>query len=181
MRRPLLIVLALLATGCGNSRTRPPEVRTPVQPEGSRPVRLAAGEIRFTAPVNWNDITPMGQRVGGIQSRRALVAVWRYERSEPLPETEDQLERVAGLLVDRVKQRDPTFTLSDRTVTRRGGARAIELRGRQTIAGQPREVRSAHVFHDGAEIVLDAYAPPEDFARVDASVFRPLLESLRLR
>ena len=181
MRRPLLIVLAALLAGCGNDRTEPPDVQTPVEPEGRRTVRLAGGAIAFRAPVNWNDLAPQGKRIGGVQSRRALLAVWRYERSEPLPRTEDELERVAGLLVDRIEQRDPGFELRDRRLGRLGGARMIAVRGRQTIAGLPREVRSAHVFHDGAEIVLDAYAPPEDFARVDAAVFQPALESLELR
>jgi hypothetical protein len=42
-------------------------------------------------------------------------------------------------------------------------------------------VRSTHLFDRGTEIVIDAYAPPGDFARVDRSVFQPLIRSVRLR
>jgi hypothetical protein len=37
------------------------------------------------------------------------------------------------------------------------------------------------VYAHGAELVLDAYAPPAEFARVDRTVFRPLLRSLTVK
>ncbi len=60
------------------------------------------------------------------------------------------------------------------------GAPAIELLGTATIAGEKRRVRSTHVYAKGAEIVLDAYAPEQEFARVDREVFRPIAASLRI-
>jgi hypothetical protein len=143
-------------------------------------VRLPKAGIRFTAPFNWPDLTPTGTMVGGIRNKRATVAVWRYPRSEPLPATRKALEEVEKLLMERVKRRDPTFQATGTSFPRRDGARSIELVGRQTIAGLPFGVRSAHIFAEGAEIVFDAYAPPEHFERVDRTVFQPLLESLRL-
>ena len=59
-------------------------------------------------------------------------------------------------------------------------ARAIELTGTQTVAGFTYDVRSAHLFREGAEVVVDAYAPPADFPRVDRTVFEPALRSLKL-
>lgn len=41
-------------------------------------------------------------------------------------------------------------------------------------------VRSTHVYADGAEIVVDAFAPERDFRRVDAQVFRGVLRSLHI-
>jgi hypothetical protein len=37
-----------------------------------------------------------------------------------------------------------------------------------------------HVFAHGAEVVLDAYAPPSAFPAVNQSAFGPLVASLRL-
>ena len=180
MRRLAVCLAAAALAGCGNRATPVPETVTPEQPAGSRVVRLPAAGVRFTAPFNWSDLPAQGVRVGGIRSRTATVAVWRYPRSEPLPATRAALEQVQGLLADRVRKRDATFRLRSSEVVRHGGARGIELVGRQTIAGLPYEVRSAHLFADGAEVVVDAFARPGDFARVDGAVFRPLLRSLRL-
>jgi hypothetical protein len=183
MARPLLVLavlLACVAAGCGNDRTRPPETQAPDPPRGERVDRYPKAGIRFTSPFNWPQLQAQGLRIGGIQNRRATVAIWRYARSEPLPRTDAELETAERLLMERVKRRDPSFKLKQSRRLRRGGARAIELVGRQTAAGLPFEVRSSHVFYQGHEIVFDAYAPPEHFDRVDASVFVPLLESLRL-
>jgi hypothetical protein len=179
VRRALLLLLAALA-GCGNDVTPPPETQAPDPPRGTREVELDKAGVGFIAPFNWPDLDAQGLRVGGIQNKRATVAVWRYERIEPLPASRAQLERAEDRLIERVEQRDPSFELRNATNPRRDGARSIELVGRQTIAGLAYGVRSAHVFHDGAEIVVDAYAPAEHFERVDATVFRPLLDSLEL-
>ena len=182
MRRPLaLAALALLLAGCGNDVTEPPETRVPDAPAGTREVRIEGTGIRFTAPFNWPDLQGEGQRVGGIQNKLATVAVWRYPRSEPLPADATALREVRDLLVERVERRDERFEVRSSDLRRRGGARAIEIVGRQTMAGLPYDVRSSHIFHDGAEIVVDAYAPPPYFERVDRTVFEPLLDSLRLR
>lgn len=137
--------------------------------------------VSFTAPANWPDLPAEGLRVGGIQSNRAIVAVWRYERVEPLPAGRAELEAAEERLLERVRQRDQRFELDRVANPRRDGAPSVEITGRQTIAGLRYGVRSAHVFHEGAELVVDAYAPTEHFDRVDATVFRPLLGSLELR
>lgn len=171
----------LLLTGCGNERTPVPDVGTPVDPVNRRPVVLEPAGVSFEAPGNWQDTEARGPLVGGIESGPAIIAVWRYPRAEPLPRTRAELDRVRELLVERVRARDPSFSLAGSRLTRRAGSPAIELTGRQTIDGRRVEVRSAHVFAGGAEIVVDAYAPPADFERLDPTVFRPVLASLRLR
>jgi hypothetical protein len=176
-----MLAAALVLGGCGNERGRSPDTTTPDLPLGSKVVRLPKAGVRFTAPANWPGLTPRGKRAGGIQSRSATVAVWRYPRSEPLPADRAALAEVRGLLVQRVKRRDPGFTVTATRLVRRGGADGIEIVGRERIGGRRFGVRSAHLFSDGAEVVIDAYAPPASFARLDAAVFRPLLRSLRLR
>ena len=118
--------------------------------------------------------------MGGIRSKTATLAVWRYPRTEPLPKTQPELERVRDLLVERVKARDPKFQLQSTSLDDRAGAKAIEIVGRQTIAGLPFGVRSTHLFTNGSEVVLDAYAPPEDFPRVDKTVFVPVLDTVKV-
>src|SRR5207249_1358151 len=59
-----------------------------------------------------------------------------------------------------------------------GGAKGVELVANERLSSHPREVRSTHLYAHGAELVVDAYAPPSQFARVDRTVFRPLLRSL---
>jgi hypothetical protein len=56
----------------------------------------------------------------------------------------------------------------------------VQLRGTETIVGRPRMVRSTHVYTKNSEVVVDAFAPEQDFRRVDAQVFRPLLKSLKI-
>jgi hypothetical protein len=174
-----MLAAALAIAGCGNERAVPPDTATPQDPIGTKLTILDAAGVRFTSPANWPDLGRQGRRAGGVQSRSATVAVWRYPRTEPLPEDPAALRRVRDLLVDRVEQRDPTFALRSARLVRRGGADGIELLGRQTIAGRRVGVRSSHLFTRGGEVVVDAYAPPASFDRLDASVFRPLLRSLR--
>ena len=169
---------AAALAGCGNERASAPDTATPQAPVGTKPTRI--DDLRFTSPANWPDLPPQGRLAGGIHSRTARVAVWRYPRTEPLPADREALREVRDLLVDRVEQRDPTFELRQARLVRRGGAEGIELLGEQTIGGARFGVRSNHLFSDGDELVIDAYAREQDFDRIDASVFRPLVRSLRI-
>ena len=180
MRRAPALLLTLLLAGCGNDRTTPPDLDTPVTPAGERSVRIQDARLRFTAPGNWQDLPAAPPRVGGVRSGRATVAVWRYPRVEPLPRTTAELRRVRDLLLERVRRRDPSFDERSARVLRRDGVPAIELVARQTIRGVPVSVRSTHLYYRRAEVVIDAYAPPAQFDRVDAGVFLPLLRSLRI-
>ena len=174
-------VSALLLAGCGNERTPVPDYTTPLDPAGTQEVVLRPAGVIFQAPANWYVTEPRGPLAGGVESGPAFVAVWRYPRAEPLPRTRAQLARVRDLLVERVRARDPSFALAGSELTRRGGAPAIELTGTQAIEGRRVRIRSAHVFSGATEIVVDAYAPLADFDRLDKTVFRPALATLRLR
>jgi hypothetical protein len=176
---PVLLAAALLA-GCGEQRTRAPDVTHAVAPKCCVDAVLRGQGISYKRPRNWDQLAAAGALVGGVTSRTATVAVWRYPRTEPLPQDRAALEQAQTLLLDRARQRNPTFTLRQSRITQLAGAPAIELTGSQTSAGFAYDVRSAHVFKAGAEVVVDAYAPSGDFRRVDRQVFRPLLASLKL-
>ena len=180
MRAAPLALVLLALVGCGRERSRPPDVRTPEPPQGERTITLDDVGLRFRAPVNWGELEAVPPLVGGVQSNSAMVAIWRYPRTEQLPESRGALRRAEERLIERVKQRDPTFALRSSELIEIDDARAIELLGRQTIAGLPFDVRSVHVFSDGTELVVDAYAPADLFERVDDAVFAPLVDSLAL-
>jgi hypothetical protein len=177
-RLPTIAIAAALLAGCGEERTPPPDVRHADDPHGLQQVALPGAGVTFQAPANWRTLPAQPPMEGGIGSKTAIVAVWRYPRAEPLPAGQGQLARAQDRLVERIRARNPTFTVRSSELTEVGGARGIEVTGRQTINGLEYDVRSAHVFEHGAEVVVDAYAPPVDFARVDETVFVPLIESL---
>jgi hypothetical protein len=182
VRRLLLLLPVVVLAGCGSERTPVPDITHAVAPVGTKAYELSGGAVRFTAPGNWDTMPPEGSLAGGVRSRTATVAVWRYERTEPLPDSRKALKAAGARLTASAQAHDPTFRVRvTRFRHRGGGAPSIELVGAQTIAGVPVDVRSTHLFADGAEVVVDAYAPPGDFPRVDEQVFLPLLRSLKVR
>lgn len=176
----LAVVPAVLISPCGHARTPPPDVTTPAAPSGTETVRSAPAGVSFAAPRGWRrQRAPAAPLVASLRDGRAIVNVFRYPRTEPLPQTRAELRTAGEALVGAAKQRDATLTERSRSVTRVDGRPAVVLRATETIEGQPRTVRSTHVYADGAELVVDAIAPAVDFARVDAAVFRPFVRSLR--
>ncbi len=184
MRRPLALLLALgalaPATGCGNDPAPVPDTTSPVIPAGTEPVSFRGAGVALEAPVGWQARPGRAPLVTAYTSGQGSVAVLRYPRLEPLPRTRAELDAATDQLVAAAKARDASFREKDRSRTRVDGARAIVLRGTERVAGQVREVRSTHIFSGGAEVVVDAFAPPADFPRVDERVFRPLVRSLEL-
>jgi hypothetical protein len=175
-----LAAAAVLLAGCGNERTPAPDVKTPGPPIGSTPARYPRHGIAFAAPGGWRLGPGTAPLVATVQTGQATIAVWRYPRTEPLPRSTGHLRAARDALVSAAKARDPTFKPIKTAVTRVAGAPAVQVRATETIDGQPRTVRSTHVYKQGAEVVVDAYAPQKDFRRVDAQVFRPLLRSLKI-
>ncbi|MCW3011278.1 MAG: hypothetical protein JWO90_1682 [Solirubrobacterales bacterium] len=178
-RLAALLVTPLLA-GCGNDPTPPPDVVTPGPPLGANPQAFPAAGVAFTAPAGWDLRTGEAPLVASVATGRAAITVFRYPRTEPLPGTPDELDAAAEALVGAAKQRDPGFVELKRDRVRVDGRPAVVLRGTETIDGQPRTVRSTHVYAFDGEVVIDALAPAADFKRVDAEVFRPLVRSLDL-
>ena len=180
MRRLPVIAcaVAVLAAGCGNEQSTPPDVSKPVHPAGSVPFESQG--ITFATPGGWHARGGTAPLVATVQSGPAQIAVWRYPRSEPLPKTGAQLTQARDLILQAAKARDQTFKEARATITKVDGHPTIEIRGTETISGQARTVRSTHVYAFGAEDVVDAFAPADVFGQVDREAFVPIVKSLRL-
>jgi hypothetical protein len=173
--------VALALGGCGNSRQAAPDVATPGPAFGSETASYPkAGLTLRRAPAGWARIAGEAPAVVTIATGQATIGIFRYPRTEPLPQTEEQLDAAATALVAAAKARDPTFKEIKRARLKVDGHPAVQIRGTETIDGQPRTVRTTHVYAFGAETVIDAFAPEKDFRRVDSEVFRPLLATARL-
>jgi hypothetical protein len=182
MRRALLssVVAAVLLAGCGNTRTPPLDTGLIPRPAGFREVRYSTEGVSLRAPTNWRLFPGNGSHLATIAIGDGQIAVWRYARSEPLPVTRSQLDAARLALLAEVRQRDTTFKLASSRLVMKRGLRAVELVGEGTNHGERRSVRSLHAFSHGYEVVVDAFAPPKAFARVDEQTFGPLTRSLRL-
>jgi hypothetical protein len=172
------LAVAVLLSGCGNDRTPPRDIGVIRGPGEFRAVRFSDTSLR--APVSWLKSPGEGRRLVTFSAGQAQIAVWRYPRTEPLPETRDQLHATRKALIAQVQARDPTFKLTSSRLIRRPGLRAVELVGVGTTQGVQRSVRSLHGYGHKAEVVIDAFAPTQDFPRVDEQTFRRVLDSAKL-
>jgi hypothetical protein len=180
MRRPASLALtaaALVAAlaGCGGGSSSD-TATTSAQATGAFP---KAG-IAFTPPPSWSVAAGHGRLVATAQAGQATVAVWRYPRTETLPTSKLELQAARDALLTASTRRDATFEKIKTAATTIAGQPAVQIRARERIAGQPRTVRSTHIYAHGAEYVIDAYADADSFRQVDAKVFRPLLRSLHV-
>ncbi|WCB94340.1 hypothetical protein DSM104299_03074 [Baekduia alba] len=180
MRRSASLALtaaALVAAlaGCGGS-SNDDTATTSAQATGAFP---KAG-IAFTPPADWNVDAGSGHLVATAQAGQATVAVWRYPRTETLPKSRLQLQSARDALLEASTKRDATFEKIKTAATEIAGEPAVQIRAREHVAGQPRTVRSTHIYAHGAEYVIDAYADADSFRAVDAQVFRPLLRSVHV-
>ena len=176
-----LCAFALLGAGCGNDRTPPPDVMTPGPPLGFNTQRFDAAGIDFEAPAGWSLRPGEPPLVATLATGRASISIFRYPRDVPLPTTRAALDAAVEALVGAARTRDPSFAELKRDRLRVDGRSAVVVRGTETVDGQPRTVRSTHVYAVGGELVVDTIAPAPDFKRVDAEAFRPLVRSLQLR
>ena len=186
MHRTLLTLLAgaaVLLAGCGNDRTPVPELGLIPAPKDFRDAEFKAQGVQFRAPTNWRIVPGSDAQLATVAIGDAQVGIWRYERSEPLPETRAQLGAARQALVAQIESRDPTFKLTSTRLVVKPGFRGVEVVGtgtNLTNGSIQRSMRSLHAYGHGLEVVLDAFAPPRDFARVDEQAFGPMARSLRL-
>jgi hypothetical protein len=181
MRRPAFValtavMLAALAGCGGNDSSSGGTATTSAEASG----QFVKQGVTFTPPSDWSVDAGTGHLVATAQAGQATVAVWRYPRTETLPKSKVELRAARDALVTASKKRDATFEQIKTAATTIAGQPAVQIRAREHIAGQPRTVRSTHIYAHGAEYVVDAYADADSFRSVDASVFRPLLRSLRV-
>ncbi|HEX3831670.1 MAG TPA: hypothetical protein VHW04_06840 [Solirubrobacteraceae bacterium] len=184
MLKPLLTAavagcLVLLA-GCGNSRTPVPNIDRPAPPAGFRKLTIGSAGISLITPRNWTVSNQTAPLVLTVNSGPAVVALWRLPRSAAPPAGRAGVAATRRALLAAVRRRDRTVAELHAASTRVDGAPAIRLDARERIAGQLRQVTSTHVYVNGAELVLDEYAPPGQFASVARSVFSPVRRSLTL-
>lgn len=175
---------AALLAGCGNDRTPVPDLALVPAPKAFREAFFDAQGIRFRAPTNWRVVPGDAPHVATVAIGSAQIGVWRYPRTEPLPQTRAQLDAARTALVAQIESRDPTFKLTSTRLVIKPGIRAVEVVGvgtNLTNQSVQRSMRSLHAYGRGAEIVIDAFAPPKEFARIDEQTFGPVTRSLRLR
>lgn len=186
MHRILLTLVAgaaVLLAGCGNDRAPVPDLGLIPAPAGFRDAAFKAQGVRFRAPTNWRMIDGQEPQLATVAIGDAQIGIWRYERTEPLPETRDQLDAARQALVAQIESRDPTFKLTSTRLVLKPGFRGVEVVGvgtNLTNGSVQRSMRSLHAYGHGAEVVMDAFAPPREFARVDEQTFAPMARSLRL-
>jgi hypothetical protein len=185
MRRPASFALtavaaAALAAGCGGDTPSPAASKALVPVSDATGGDYPAQGISFTAPSGWTVGSGKGHLVATAQAGQATVAVWRYPRAQKLPKSKAELKAARDALLTAARKRDVTFEQIKTAPTEIAGKPAVQIRAREHIAGQPRTVRSTHIYAHGAEIVIDAYADADSFRQTDAAVFRPLLRSLRV-
>jgi hypothetical protein len=180
--RRLGIALAalLVLAGCGSSKKNPPDT-TAVKP-GGKPVVVSVPEagVTFKAPGDWRRQKGKAPLVYAVQTGQATLALWRYPRSEQLPTTHAALKDAKLALVRQIRKRDPSFKVTKAKLLHVGPKRAVQVLGTGAIAGNRRTIRSTHIYTEKAEFVVDAYAPPTVFDRVDRQVFAPVLDSLEI-
>jgi hypothetical protein len=185
VRRALLpLAAAALIAGCGNERTPVPPTGIIPAPKGFRDAPYVSQGLTFRAPTNWRIVPGEGTQVATVAIGDAQVGVWRYPRSEPLPENRAQLSAARQALVAQIESRDPTFKLTSTRLVIKPGIRAVEVVGsgtNLTNTAITRSMRSLHAYGHGLEVVMDAFAPPKEFARVDRQTFGPMTRSLQLR
>jgi len=176
----MVLCACVVVAGCGDSRTRPPDLSTPATPDGFMHTAYPSAGLRLNAPRDWRAIAGTAPEVVVLQSGLATVAVWRYPRDGALPHTKVALKAALHSLLGLVGTTDPTFRREGAAVVDVDHHGAIQIRGLETVDGLRREVRSTHLFVNRSEVVIDAFAPPSMFTRVDTQVFHPLLRSLRI-
>jgi hypothetical protein len=179
-RAPILALAVVLLAGCGNERTPRPDIGQTIEPGTFRDVKYPELGISIKAPNRWRLFGADAPQVATIASGDAQIAIWRYPRSEPLPVDRAQLKAARKALISQVEGRDKTFDLTSSRLVIKPGLRGVELIGQSTNQGERRSVRSLHAYANGYEVVVDAFAPPRDFVRVDEQTFGPVSRSLRL-
>jgi hypothetical protein len=175
------LVAAGLLAGCGNSATKPPNVAKPLPANTFVPAAFPTQGVSFQRPSSWTYTPGKAPLLATMTSSSATIAIWRYPRTAQLPTTAPELAAARDELVKAARLRDPTFKVSKAKGTRAAHHPAVVIVADETVAGRPRRVRSTHVYGDGGEVVVDAFAPPADFPKLQDSIFRLVVRSLRVR
>ena len=176
----LLAGLAVALSGCGNSRTHVPDPSVPVVPATFHRLTFPRQGLALSAPTNWIVSQSKPPLVSIVSSGDAVVALWRFPRSAAVPLGDGALKQALSALLHLSHRRDPALQVIRSKAMSFDRVPAVEVDDFQHIGGQIRRVRSLHLFVAGAEVVLEQYAPPNEFHAVDHEAFSPIRRSLRL-
>jgi hypothetical protein len=176
----LLLLPIFLLSACGEEQEPPPAVFDVKAPRGERRAEFPRAGMALDRPRNWKLRRRDAPGVFELLSGEAIVAGWAYEREEPLPETDEQLDAAKDRLLEAIEARDPGYRVLSAEATEVAGAPAIDVSGEQVLSKRRLRTRSVHVFEGDVEYVIEAIAPPGDHRLVDTRVLTPLLRSLEL-
>jgi hypothetical protein len=177
---PALLCTALLLGGCGNGRVQAPNLSATARPSGFLTIRYRTDGVALSVPSNWTVTAENPPMIAVYSSGPATIALWRYRRSTPAITSPKRLRSALAALVRAAKAKDLSMTVQRTGLSSVSGAGAVIIDALERVGGQPRRVRTEHVYVNGGELVLDAYAPPDEFSSVDHYVFSPVRKSLTL-
>jgi hypothetical protein len=133
--------------------------------------------VSFERPKAWRYSQGTPPLLGTMSSGLTTIAVWRYPRAEKLPQTLTELSAARDALVAAAKARDPSFKVIKAKGTRAAHHPAVVIVADETVAGQPRRVRSTHIYAAGAEVVVDAFAPADQYEQVETPIIIQLVRT----
>lgn len=184
MRKAALACLALAGptavAACGNEPSKPPEVTTPRAAFGWLDFDIPDQGVKLQRPSAWRITPGRPPLLATISSGLVTISVWRYPRNEPLPRTPAELTVAKDALVAAARARDPTLKVIKAKATRAAHRPAVVIVADETVAGQRRRVRSTHVYAASSEVVVDAFAPVDQYRRVEDPIIRVLVRSLQI-
>ena len=180
LARILLAILPVLVAGCADARPQAPSLTRPVIPHQFRTLSYPQQGLSISVPEGW--ILPRTHRplVTLAASGNAVIALWRYRRSGPVPADASSLTLSRRALVAAVRAREPGLQVLGSRAILVDRRPAIVLDTLARISGLLRQVRSVHVYAPGEEVVLEEYAPTSVFALLSHSVFVPVRRSLHI-
>jgi len=173
---------AALLGGCGYTPAAAPDFSQTAAPAGFRQLAysFAGYQVKLKVPRNWYTTGASSPVVVVTSSGHAVIALWHYTSSTPVPSTQAELSTKRTALLAAIRRRDPGFKLLAAVPTTLDGNPAVALAGIETVNGAAREVSSEHVYLGGSELVLDEYAPPSTFTTTFQQAFDPVRASLTL-
>lgn len=175
-----LAALGLLLPGCGNEPAAPPVVTTPKPAFGWVDQAYPEQGVAFQRPTAWRLTDGDPPLLATLSSGQVTISVWRYPRNETLPETLEELTVAKDALVAAAQARDPSFRVIKAKGTRAAHHPAVVIIADETVAGQPRRVRSTHIYAASSEVVIDAFAPADQYAEVEEPIIIELVRSFKI-
>jgi hypothetical protein len=177
---PALLCTALLLGGCSSAGVRAPNLSATARPAGFQRLQYGTDGVALSVPRNWTVTAESAPLVAVYSSGPATIALWRFPRPGAAIVSTTALRHALVRLIAAARARDPTLEVQHTGLSAVSGAGAVIVDALERVGHQLRRVRTEHVYAAGAELVLDAYAPPTQFASVDHLVFSPVRKSLSL-